>query len=62
MNKCVQSGFVNTGGFALEKDHKRVIEKLTGERPAVGIAIKNKIRKVKEYVAAFVAARRRREA
>ena len=62
MNKCVQFGMVNTGGFALEKDHKKVIEKLSGERPAVGLAIKNKIRKVKEYVAAFVAARRRREA
>ena len=62
MNKCVQSGFVNTGGFALEKDHKRVIEKLTGERPAAGITIKNQIRKVKEYVAAFISARRRREA
>ena len=59
MNKAVQSGLVNTSGFALEKDHKKVIEKLSGERPAVGIAIKNKIRKVKEYVAAFVAARRR---
>jgi hypothetical protein len=56
MNKCVQSGFVNTGGFALEKDHKRVIEKLTGERPAAGITIKNQIRKVKEYVAAFISA------
>jgi len=55
MNKCVQMGFVNTGGFALEKDHKKVIEKLAGDRPAVGIAIKNKIRKVKEYVSEAIA-------
>ena len=50
MNKCMQCGLVNTGGFALEKDHKKVIEKLAGDRPAAGITIKNKIRKVKEYV------------
>ena len=58
MNKCVQFGLVNTGGFALEKDHKKVIEKLTDERPAVGIAIKNKMQKIKIYVAALVSARR----
>jgi hypothetical protein len=58
MNRCVQLELVNTGGFALEKDHKKVIEKLSGERPAVGIAIKNKMQKIKVYVAAFVSARR----
>jgi len=58
MNRCVQLELVNTGGFALEKDHKKVIEKLTGERPAAGIAIKNKMQKIKVYVAAFVSARR----
>jgi len=35
-----------------------VIEKLSGERPAAGIAIKNKMQKIKVYVAAFVSARR----
>jgi hypothetical protein len=58
MNKCMQCGLVNTGGFALEKDHKKVIEKLSGERPAAGIAIKNKMQKIKAYAAAFVSARR----
>jgi len=54
MNKCVQMGFVNTSGFALEKDHKRVIEKLTGERPAAGIAIRDKIQYIKGRVVYFV--------
>lgn len=42
MNKCVQSGLVNTGGFALEKDHKKVIEKLVGGRPDVLAVVKTK--------------------
>lgn len=41
MNRCVQMGLVNTGGFALEKDHKKVIEKLAGERADAFITIKN---------------------
>ncbi len=32
MNRCVQLGLVNTGGYALEKDHKKVIDKLMGVR------------------------------
>jgi hypothetical protein len=40
MNRCVQMGLVNTGGAALEKDHKKVIEKLTGGRSDVFTAIK----------------------
>ena len=47
MNKCVQLGFVNTGGFALEKDHKRVIEKLIGERADTKVVIKNTLQKIK---------------
>ena len=57
MNRCIQCGLVNTGGFALEKDHKKVIEKLSGERPDVKNIIKNKMRKIKNYTAAFLAAR-----
>jgi len=53
MNKCVQSGLVNTGGFALEKDHKKVIEKLMGEHPAAGTVIGNKIQCVKERAVNF---------
>jgi hypothetical protein len=54
MNKAVQSGLVNTSGFALEKDHKKVIEKLIGERPAAGIAIRDKIQYIKGRVVYFV--------
>ena len=46
MNKCMQYGMVNTGGFALEKDHKKVIEKLSGMRPDAKIIVKNKIQKI----------------
>ncbi len=49
MNKAVQSGLVNTSGFALEKDHKKVIEKLMGEHPAA----KDKMRHTKERVVNF---------
>ncbi len=54
MNKAVQSGLVNTSGFALEKDHKKVIEKLIGERPAAGIAIRDKIQYMQGRVVYFV--------
>lgn len=53
MNKAVQSGLVNTSGFALEKDHKKVIEKLIGERPSAGTVIGNKIQCVKERAVNF---------
>jgi len=53
MNKAVQSGLVNTSGFALEKDHKKVIEKLMGEHPAAGTVIGNKIQCVKERAVNF---------
>lgn len=53
MNKCVQTGLVNTGGHALEKDHKKVIEKLVGERSDAGAVIKNKMRDVKDYAVKF---------
>jgi hypothetical protein len=32
MNRCSQLGLVNTGGFAIEKDHKKVVAKLSGEK------------------------------
>jgi len=48
MNKCMQCGLVNTGGFALEKDHKKVIEKLAGERADTKVIIKNTLQKIKE--------------
>lgn len=47
MNRCVQFGLVNTGGFALEKDHKKVIEKLSGERIDTKVVIKNALKKIK---------------
>ena len=47
MNRCVQSGLVNTGGHALEKDHKKVIEKLIGERADTKVVIKNTLQKIK---------------
>ena len=53
MNKAVQSGLVNTSGFALEKDHKKVIEKLIGGRPSAGTVIGNKIQCVKERAVNF---------
>lgn len=40
MNRCVQLGLVNTGGFALEKDHKKVIDKLLGTRPDIPMKTK----------------------
>jgi len=43
MNRCVQAGLVNTGGVALEKDHKKVIEKLACERANARFIIKNKV-------------------
>lgn len=32
MNRCMQLGLVNTGGYALEKDHRKVVAKLVGEK------------------------------
>lgn len=31
-NKCVKLGLINTSGYALEKDHQKVIKALTGEK------------------------------
>jgi hypothetical protein len=53
MNKCMQIGLINTGGFALEKDHKKVIEKLMGDRPAAGIAVRNRMREMRERAINF---------
>ena len=53
INKCVQLGLVNTSGFALEKDHKKVIEKLAGERPDVRLILKSKMRQIKNYAASL---------
>lgn len=53
MNKAVQAGLVNTSGFALEKDHKKVIEKLAGERPAIISIIKDKIQNVAKHTIDF---------
>lgn len=50
MNKAVRLGLVNTNGFALEKDHKKVIEQLAGERPDTGAVIKNKVQNVRKYL------------
>jgi len=44
MNRCVQMGLVNTGGFALEKDHKKVIEKLSGTRPDIYTRVQGAIK------------------
>jgi hypothetical protein len=53
MNRCVQIGLVNTGGHALEKDHKKVIEKLIGERPNAGSVVRDKIQCMKEHATNF---------
>jgi hypothetical protein len=53
MNKAVQAGLVNTSGFALEKDHKKVIEKLAGEHPAIISIIKDKIQNVAKHTIDF---------
>jgi hypothetical protein len=45
---------VNISGFVLEKDYKKVIEKLIGERPSAGVIVKNKIQFVKERAANFI--------
>jgi hypothetical protein len=42
MNRCVQLGLVNTGGFALEKDHRKVVAKLIGEKVSVWKTVKDK--------------------
>lgn len=34
-NKCVNLGLINTSGIALEKDHNKVIKKLTGEKEGI---------------------------
>jgi len=44
MNRCVQLGLVNTSGFALEKDHKKVIEKLSGTRPDIYTRVQGAIK------------------
>ena len=51
MNRSIQSGLVNTGGFALEKDHRKVIDKLTGERVNARAIIKNKMIQIKNFAA-----------
>ena len=57
MNKCVQLGLVNTGGFALEKDHKKVIEKLTGERTSAWAMLKSKMARIKNFADGFLKAK-----
>lgn len=54
MNRCMQLGLVNTGGFALEKDHKKVIEKIVGERVSAWPGIKNKIKDRGNRIYAFI--------
>ena len=58
---------LNSTGFKVLRGESRTVchiwlckqwDTASGERPAAGITIKNKIRKVKEYAAAFVSARR----
>jgi hypothetical protein len=40
MNRCTQLDLVNTSGFALEKDHRKVIEKLTNNKKPIFDVIK----------------------
>ena len=44
MNRCMQYGLVSTGGVAVEKDHRKVVARLTGERVNVWKMIKEKIK------------------
>lgn len=57
MNRAVQMGLVNTGGFALEKDHKKVIERLAGERATARSIIAEQAARVKNYVASYMEGR-----
>lgn len=50
MNRCTQLGLINTSGFALEKDHKKVIDKLTGARSDVFIKIQGMVKIFFRYV------------
>ena len=43
MNRCSQLGLVNNGGYAIEKDHKKVIARLTGEKVSVWKIVKDKL-------------------
>jgi hypothetical protein len=45
MNRCSQLGLVNNSGYAIEKDHKKVIAKLTGEKVSVWKTAKSAIEK-----------------
>lgn len=54
MNRAVQLGLVNTSGFAQEKDHKKVIEKLIGARPDTSATVKNKIQEARTLAAGLL--------
>jgi hypothetical protein len=45
MNRCVQLGLVSVSGLAVEKDHKKVIDKLMGTRTDVWKKIKSTTQK-----------------
>jgi hypothetical protein len=47
MNRCSQLGLVNSGGYATEKDHRKVIARLSGERASVWKTAKDKIKSFK---------------
>jgi hypothetical protein len=44
MNRCSKLGLINTSGFAIEKDHRRVIARLTGEKVNMWKTIKEKLK------------------
>ena len=45
MNRCSQLGLVNNSGYAIEKDHKKVIARLTGEKVNLWKTAKSAIEK-----------------
>lgn len=48
MNRCAQLGLVNAKGYAVEKDHRTVIAKLSGEKTERFRGIVEKLKKFKE--------------
>ena len=54
-NRCVNAGLINTSGLALEKDHQKVIKKLTGEKENVFRSVIQWKNKVRLYVSSLKA-------
>ena len=49
-NRCVNAGLINTSGLALEKDHQKVIKKLTGEKENIFRSVQKWVKTAREFV------------